>query len=105
MEDGSNIPPHSTGGAIDIYLIDTKGHPVDMVIQVKDWMEDTDGSLSQTNSQIISQEAQEHRKIMNHVLLAVGFINYPTEYWHWSFGDRSWAYQTGYSHAIYGTAE
>ncbi|MBI2706976.1 MAG: M15 family metallopeptidase [Proteobacteria bacterium] len=105
-QDGSqNIPPHSTGGAIDIYLIDLKGQPVDMGIQVKDWMEDKDGSLSQTNSQIISQEAQEHRKIMNQVLLAVGFINYPTEYWHWSYGDRYWAYQTGCSCAIYGTVE
>lgn len=103
-KDGSqNIPPHSTGGAIDIYLIDTKGQPVDMGIQVKDWMEDTDGALSQTNSQIISQEAQEHRKIMNHVLLAVGFINYPTEYWHWSYGDRYWAHQKSEPHAIYGT--
>lgn len=105
-KDGSqNVPPHSTGGAIDIYLINTKGHPVGMGIQVKDWMEDTDGSLSQTNSQIISQEAQEYRKIMNHVLSAVGFINYPTEYWHWSYGDRYWAYQMGQAHAIYGTVE
>lgn len=102
-KDGSqNVPPHSTGAAIDVYLIDSKGLPVDMGLLVKDWMEDQDGSLSQTNSQIISQEAQQYRKIMHHVLLAVGFVNYPTEYWHWSYGDRYWAYQTGQSHAIYG---
>lgn len=104
--DGSpNIPPHSTGGAIDIYLMDDKGCPIDMGIQVKDWMDDGDGSLSQTNSQKISQAAQEHRKIMNLVLLAVGFVNYPTEYWHWSYGDRYWAYQNGHSYAIYGSVE
>lgn len=105
-KDGSqNTPPHSTGAAIDIYLIDTTGQPMAMGIQVKDWMDDKDGSLSQTNSQIISQSAQENRKIMNHVLQAVGFINYPTEYWHWSYGDRYWAHQTGQSYAIYGTVE
>ncbi|MBS0272312.1 MAG: M15 family metallopeptidase [Proteobacteria bacterium] len=105
-KDGSrNIPPHSTGGAIDIYLIDTTGDAVDMGIQVKDWMEDEDGSLSQTDSQFISQESRENRKIMSHVLQVVGFINYPAEYWHWSYGDRYWAYQTGQSHAIYGTME
>ena len=100
-----NIPPHSTGGAFDVYLIDTQGYLVDMGILVKDWMEDKEGSLSQTNSQIISQEAQEYRKIMDHVLSVVGFINYPTEYWHWSYGDRYWAYHTGQQYAIYGTIE
>ncbi|PZS06630.1 MAG: hypothetical protein DLM55_12605 [Acidimicrobiales bacterium] len=30
------------------------------------------------------------------------FINYPTEWWHWSFGDRYWALLTGASVAIYG---
>lgn len=104
--DGSqNIPPHSTGGAVDVYLIDETGQPVDMGIEVKDWMEDKDGALSQTNSQIISLKAQEYRHIMNHVLQVVGFINYPTEYWHWSYGDRYWAYQTDQPHAIYGTVE
>lgn len=104
--DGSqNIPPHSTGGAIDIYLIDEIGKSVDMGIQVKDWMEDTDGSLSQTNSHHISVKAQHYRNIMSKALSTVGFINYPTEYWHWSYGDRYWAYQIGQSHAIYGTVE
>jgi D-alanyl-D-alanine dipeptidase len=35
--DGSeNIPPHTTGGAIDLYLIDVKGCPLDMGIHPKD---------------------------------------------------------------------
>lgn len=104
--DGSqNIPPHATGGAIDVYLVDETGQQVDMGIEVKDWMEDTDGALSRTDSQCISFEAQQNRDIMSKALFSVGFINYPTEYWHWSYGDRYWAYQTGQSHAIYGTVE
>ena len=31
-----------------------------------------------------------------------GFVNYPTEWWHWSFGDRYWAYLTGRHAARYG---
>lgn len=105
-KDGSqNTPPHSTGAAVDVYLIDEAGEPVDMGIQVKDWMDDEDGSLSQTESLNISDEAQHHRDIMNKALLTVGFINYPTEYWHWSYGDRYWAHQAGYKHAIYGGVE
>jgi zinc D-Ala-D-Ala dipeptidase len=37
--DGShNTPPHSTGGAIDIYLIDNQSKIVDMGIEVAHWM-------------------------------------------------------------------
>jgi D-alanyl-D-alanine dipeptidase len=105
-KDGSqNIPPHSTGAALDVYLIDEMGQPMDMGIQVKDWMEDADGSLSQTDSHCISAEAQQHRNIMGHALSTVGFINYPTEYWHWSYGDRYWAHRTEHQQAIYGSVK
>lgn len=100
--DGSaNIPPHSTGGAIDIYLLDEQGRAIDMGIHPKDWMEDLDGLVSLTDSTDISVEAQKNRKIMSSVLLAAGFVNYPTEYWHWSYGDRYWAYFANMPHAIY----
>lgn len=97
-----NIPPHSTGGAIDIYLIDENNHPVDMGIHPKDWMQDTAGIISATNSEKISYKAQEYRRVMSSVLNYVGFINYPTEYWHWSYGDRYWAHATRQPFAIYG---
>lgn len=38
---------------------------------------------------------------MGDVLEAVGFVNYPTEYWHWSYGDRYWAYHKQKSNALY----
>ena len=102
--DGSkNIPPHSTGGAIDLYLVDNQGNIVEMGIKVGDLVSDPDGSISQTNSIKISAEAQKNRQIMNKVLQEVGFINYPTEYWHWSYGDRYWAYNNKEKSAIYGS--
>lgn len=100
--DGSpNVPPHSTGGAIDVYLIDDQGKAIDMGMHPKDWVDDNDGSLSLTDSKIISTEAQKNRKIMRDALTQVGFVNYPTEYWHWSYGDRYWAYFKKEKHAIY----
>ncbi len=96
-----NIPPHSTGAAIDVYLIDDKGQAFDMGIHPKDWMEDDDARLSITDSIFITPEATKNRKIMSAVLSSVGFVNYPTEYWHWSYGDRYWAYMKNQTHAIY----
>lgn len=101
-QDGSkNIPPHSTGGAIDVYLIDDQGKPFDMGIHPKDWMADKDGHLSLTDSTIISEEAKANRAIMSQALINVGFVNYPTEYWHWSYGDKYWAFIKKEPFAIY----
>lgn len=102
--DGSkNIPPHSTGGAIDVYLIDTEGNAVDMGIHLDDTYHDLTGKYCHTHSQAISVTAKEYRKIMSKVLQTVGFVNYPTEYWHWSYGDRYWAHQLNHAYAIYGS--
>ncbi len=102
LDGSANIPPHSTGGAVDLYLIDNMGNPLEMGIHPEDWMQDESGSISLTHSAIISTEAKHHRRIMNRVLETVGLVNYPTEYWHWSYGDRYWAYQLGRPHALYG---
>jgi len=104
--DGSrNIPPHATGGAIDIYLISDTGRILDMGIHPADCMQDSDGSLSETNALQISKEARKNRDIMSKALIEVGFTNYPTEYWHWSYGDRYWAYHKGEPKAFYGPIE
>ena len=97
-----NIPAHSTGGAFDVYLINDRAKYIDMGIHPKDWMADNDGAISATSSTIISEEAKKYRKIMCDALLAVDFVNYPAEYWHWSYGDRYWAYHKKAPHAIYG---
>ncbi len=50
-QDGSaNIPPHATGAAVDLYLLDDKGQVLDMGIHPKDWMSDVGGVLSLTAS-------------------------------------------------------
>ena len=105
MNGSKNIPPHSTGGAIDVYLIDEFDNIVDMGLPVKDWATDIDGTLSATASLIISDEAKDHRAIMKESLSAVRSINYFAEYWHWSYGDRYWAYNTDAACALYGTVD
>lgn len=100
--DGSkNIPPHATGAAIDVYLIDHSGKIVDMGIHLDDTYNDLQGIYCRTDSDKISEQAKQYRKIMGKALKDVGFVNYPTEYWHWSYGDRYWAHQTHQQNAIY----
>lgn len=101
--DGSkNMPPHASGAAVDIYLVDDAHHPVDMGIHPKDWMQDQNGSRSVTASRTISKTAKNYRQIMSKVLTDQGLVNYPAEYWHWSYGDRYWALVKHQAYAFYG---
>lgn len=51
----------------------------------------------------IGPDARAHRNLLASVLGSVGLVNYPTEWWHWSYGDRYWALLTGHPHALYGS--
>jgi D-alanyl-D-alanine dipeptidase len=53
----------------------------------------------------ISDRARSHRDILSTALTAAGLVNYPTEWWHWSYGDRYWALKTGATVAHYGPKE
>ena len=102
LDCSSNVPPHSTGAAIDVHLIDDNQQALDMGMPLEENFNKQYELFAQTDSQKISVIAQKNRKIMSNALLKAGFVNYPTEYWHWSYGDRYWAYHKRFSHAIYG---
>lgn len=100
--DGSqNIPPHCTGAAVDVELIDENGNVLDMGMEAKDWLHHP-AYISQTDCVDINEIAQKNRKLLLDVMIEVGFVNYYTEWWHYSFGDRYWAFLKGKSAAKYG---
>ena len=42
-----------------------------------------------------------NRALLIELMSAAGFVNYGTEWWHWSYGDRYWAYNRGEPAARY----
>lgn len=103
--DGSqNIPAHNTGAAIDIEVINSEGHLVDMGMAVKDWAA-VDPDLCLTDSQLITEKVRQNRQLFHKIMQTHGFINYPTEWWHFSYGDRYWAFYQPVKQAIYGSVE
>jgi len=88
-------PPHSTGGAVDVILLHD-GRAADM-----GWGFNQPGDGSRTAAPVTSA-ARRHRDILATAMSAAGFINYPAEWWHWSYGDRYWAFQAGRGTALYG---
>lgn len=91
-------PPHSTGGALDVRLIDANGAEVDLISPFS--IEDT--MLVAAWDAPVSPEARANREVLKAAMHAGGITNYPTEFWHWSFGDQGWAHRGGHPAALYG---
>jgi D-alanyl-D-alanine dipeptidase len=97
------VPPHSTGGAVDVTLVDASGAELDLGTPVNASPEESGGACFTATSGL-SAEAASNRALLGRLMRDVGFVNYGTEWWHWSYGDRYWAFMSGSAVAIYGTA-
>jgi D-alanyl-D-alanine dipeptidase len=96
-----DIAPHSAGAAVDLTLTTDDGAELDMGTRVNANPEESDGACF-TGAHSISAQARANRDVLGRALAAAGLVNYPTEWWHWSYGDRYWALATGASAACYG---
>jgi zinc D-Ala-D-Ala dipeptidase len=99
-----DIAPHSAGAAVDLTLATADGTELDMGCPIDASPEESDG-LCYTHAAGITEQARANRAVLVDALTSAGLINYPTEWWHWSFGDRYWALLTGSPNAIYGPHE
>ncbi|MET7621521.1 M15 family metallopeptidase [Streptomyces sp. NPDC005408] len=95
------IAPHSAGAAVDLTLAQADGRELDLGTRMNASPEESDGACY-TGAAHISDDARANRVILGAALTAAGLVNYPTEWWHWSFGDRYWALATGAAAAHYG---
>jgi zinc D-Ala-D-Ala dipeptidase len=95
------VAPHSTGGTVDLTLCTSNGIELDMGTPVNASPQASDDACF-TEATGISGRARLNRQILVTALTAAGLVNYPTEWWHWSYGDRYWALMTGAGSAVYG---
>ncbi len=96
-----DVAPHVAGAAVDLTLVDVCGDPLDLGTPIDATPEQSDGRCWFAAAGI-GADARAHRELLRRVLEGQGLVNYPTEWWHWSHGDRYWALVTGAAHASYG---
>src|SRR5512139_3049553 len=89
-----DVAPHPTGAAVDVLLRDAAGREVDMGCPI-DASPEASSGLCFTNHPDVSRTGRRARAELSAAMETAGFVNYPTEWWHWSFGDRYWAMATG----------
>ncbi len=89
-------PPHSTGGAVDVIVVDASGVEIDMGSALND------PGPKMAMAAVVGQEARSWRDCLNKAMSIGGFVNYPHEWWHFSYGDQYWAWRTHAPAALYG---
>lgn len=105
----STPPPHSTGAAVDVTLVNEQGHPIDMGSPIDemssrsypDYFALHSGSdelayyRSRGGTAVCDRTHIFHknRQLLKRVMLGAGFHQHPNEWWHFSLGDQMWAWQ------------
>jgi D-alanyl-D-alanine dipeptidase len=91
-DDPATPPPHSTGSAVDVTLVDETGQPVDMGSPI-DELSPRSFPGHFADSQL-PQERQyhRHRQLLREVMVNAGFQPHPHEWWHFCLGDQMWAW-------------
>ena len=90
-------PPHTTGGAVDLGIIDENGERLDFVSPFEmGW------DSAPTYIEGLSDTARANRDLLIRVLETAGLTNFRGEWWHWSYGEPGWALRGGHECALYG---
>jgi len=98
--------PHLTGGAVDVTLCDADGLPLDMGTLFDEAIPASHAAALETQEPAqLQTPPRDNRRLLYHAMLAQGFTNLPSEWWHFDYGDQLWAHYHGHAQAIYGPAE
>lgn len=104
-EDETCPPPHNTGGAVDLSIVDGDGEYLPMGTDFDSFSTRAqtrylEGNTSQKGNKAC--QCMLHRRLLYSIMTKVGFTNYPEEWWHYDFGNQFWAAMSGARAAMYG---
>lgn len=93
-----SVAGHPTGGAVDVLIWDSdKRKFLDFGTTIFDFSSKDMYALSP----YISEETKTNRLLLRNILIEVGFAPFDGEWWHFSYGDKEWAYYYKQPNAIY----
>lgn len=90
---------HSTGGAIDLTITDSDNNDLNMGTSFDVF---TESSATDSFEASLDSEVKENRRLLYSVMTEAGFTNYPSEWWHYDYGDSFWAAETNKTHSLFG---
>lgn len=93
-----NVAGHPTGGAVDIAIYDEKEK---QIIDFGSEILDYDTNKCYYISKDILPKAMKNRKLLRKLMMSEGFAPYDGEWWHFSYGDKEWAFYYKKEKALY----
>lgn len=81
---------HSSGGAVDLTIVDALGNELNMGTGFDDFSEKSYTAYYHGDSEI-----GKNRKMLVDIMSTQGFTNLDSEWWHFDFGDIFWSKNTG----------
>lgn len=80
---------HSTGGAVDVTIADVNGKWLDMGTDFDDFSPLAHTAAFEGSD---NETVQNNRRLLFHCMIAAGFTNLPSEWWHYDYGNGFWAH-------------
>lgn len=97
-----SVSGHPTGGAVDAVIYDSKERKMlDFGCEILDY---STTKCYYINDEI-SEEAKKNRKMLRDAMLQEKFAPYDGEWWHFSYGDKEWAFYYKKKKALYNQVE
>lgn len=85
-------PPHSTGAAVDVTIVDEHGQTLNMGGDIDELSERSQPNYYLSDQDDARQQYHFNRQLLNRVMTNAGFCRHPGEWWHFSVGDQMWAW-------------
>lgn len=104
-ENPTTPPPHSTGAAVDVRLLDAAGEIVDMGGEIDELSARSHPDYYANSTEPRDRDYCKRRQLLKTAMVEAGFAAHPGEWWHFSLGDQMWAWLTQSPIARYGRCE
>lgn len=110
-KDKERPSPHNTGAAIDLTICDCNDNPIDLGTYFDDFRKEAYTRFYEEKlerGERLTKQEEEillNRRVLCNLFEEEGFINYPYEIWHKSFGDQMASKVLNNNNAIYGGIE
>ena len=90
--DKATPPPHSTGAAVDVTLVNSEEKEVNMGSPIDELSPRSYPNNFANSQEPIEREYHQNRQLLAEVMLGAGFRQHLNEWWHFSLGDQMWAW-------------
>lgn len=92
--DPATPPPHSTGAALDVTLVDKNHQPIDMGSAIDEISPRSYPDYFANSNSAEEQQYHRNRELLREAMFAAGFKQHINEWWHFSLGDQMWVWLT-----------